>query len=173
MVPRGSKVFIDANAIAGAHGTGCLRAIAAVYRLHSTDLCIEEATRRNWFGQKLVCAEPGELKRLIRSCAMSEDEAAQLDFLIEGAVDLHAGEKGLLTLALAEGDAAWWLCGPDAGTLRALHHLAMHDQFCSMDRMCALETLAKGAGLRKRFEGDRFKLSEKWLQEKRTEILLG
>ena len=31
---------------------------------------------------------------------------------------------------------------------------------------------AKSIGLRKRFEGEHFKLSEKWLQEKRTEILL-
>jgi len=42
-----------------------------------------------------------------------------------------------------------------------------------MDQMCSLEMLAKGVGLTKPFDGAFFKFSEKWLQGKRTAILLG
>jgi hypothetical protein len=172
MVPRGAKVFIDANAIAGAYATGCLKAVSKAYKLESAAFCIEEATRRDWNGDKLVNVNQDELKKFIIAIPVLPDEIDKLDFLIEGATDVHDGEKALLTLALAAKDPVWWLCGPDRGTLRAMHRLHKHHHKCSMDQMCSLETLTRGIGLKKEFNGEFFNLSEKWLQQTRTVILL-
>ena len=172
MVPRGSKVFIDANAIVGAYKTGCWKAIAAAYKFESAAFCIEEATRRNWSGRKLITVEPDEIKKWVAAIPVSKDEIVKIDLMLRGATDVHDGEKALLTLALAAKDPVWWLCGPDRGTLRAMHRLHKHHHKCSMDQMCSLETLTRGIGLKKEFNGEFFNLSEKWLQQTRTVILL-
>ena len=100
MVPRGSKVFIDANAIVGVYETGCWKAIAAAYKFESAAFCIEEATRRNWSGSKLITVEPDEIKKWVAAIPVSKDEIVKIDLMLRGATDVHDGEKALLTLAL-------------------------------------------------------------------------
>ena len=173
MVPRGAKVFIDANAIAGAHDLGCWKAIIPVYRFVSSSLCIEEVTRRNWFGNRLVKTDPEDLKTVVTTVSVSRHDLDQIEYLIEGVTDVHDGEKSLLVLALAEKEPFWWLCGPDFGTLKAMHHIyGRHQKPCPIDKMCSLETLAKGVGIRKKFEGNYYNLSESWLQQKRLSLLM-
>jgi len=173
MVPRRSKVFMDTCAIAGAYETGCLKAIAGAYKLESAEICITEATRRNFFGNKLVDCDPSELAKFIKSTPVEQALIDQMDFMLEGAQDVHEGEKALLALALQEKEPVWWICGPDGGTLRALNFLYTRYRNPSMDNMCALETLTKGIGMRKQFEKDYFKLSEEWLKMRRSKIIFG
>lgn len=171
MVPRGSKVFIDACAIAGAVHTGCFKAITGAYQLETTELCLGEVVRRNYYGARLVYKDPEELRKYLSVRSVSEEEIGMMDILIQGTTDIDPGEKSLLALALKTAGQAWLLCGPDAGTLRAMHFINKTHQLCSMDQMCALETLTKGIGLRKKFEGATFNLSEEWLKTKRMMIL--
>lgn len=171
MVPRGSKVFIDACAIAGALHTRCWKAVAGAYQLETTEYCLGEVVRRNFYGARLVNDDPDELREHLKVSTVSAQEIGILDVLIQGVTDVHDGEKSLLALALKHKGPALWLCGPDTGTLRAMHYLQKRHRLLSMDQMCSLETLAKGIGLKTKFEDDAFNLSEKWLERKRMLIL--
>ena len=173
MPNRGDTIFIDTCAMEGAHACNCWNAIHKNYKLKTEDFCIQEATRRNRTGNKLIKRDPEELRKEMECLECLPEDVLELGELLHDVVDLDTGERRLLALALKH-PAVWLLCGPDIGTLRALLHLSQHGKPASMDNMCSLEAMTKALGMRTAFEGkELYKLSEKWLLTTRMDLLSG
>jgi hypothetical protein len=165
MPPRQARVLIDTNAIKAAHDTGCWNALRKYYRLETAAYCVEEATRAERKGRRLVERPLEELRSELVCHEVTDIDRAALALRIQGQVDLDDGERDVLSIALKLGEPVWWLCGPDKATLRAMHLLNLLDQACS------LELLARDAGVRPRSLERQF--TESWLSEKRTLLVLG
>jgi hypothetical protein len=166
MAPRGALVLIDTMAIKAAHETACWNAVRKAYQLHTVETCLHEATQTDKYHRQLVAKEASALRAEFHHVhAVTDAQRAHASILIGSRVDLHAGERDLLAHALTLGRQVWWLCGPDRATLIALHRLQL------LDRMVALETLARGAGQKLRNLENQF--TETWLSGKRTKLLLG
>ena len=165
MTPRGSIVLIDTVAIKAAHDHGCWNALKNSFQLHSVPLCLEEATRWSKQGRRLVAKSCEELSKELTLHTPSEQQRAELLLRVGLMLDLDAGERDLLADALTLKSKARWLCGPDKASLKALNRLQL------LDRMVALETLARGVGCRTSGLKDQY--TEKWLGEKRLRLRMG
>lgn len=166
MPPAGATVFIDTNAIGAAQRHHCWNALRHHYRLCTVAICLEEATRPDRRGRRLVELTVEELRAELDCLPVSPAQEAALQLVLGGKPSLDPGEKALLAAAHALGvTAAWVLCGPDKATLLAMHRLKL------AERMVALETLATGAGATLRNPEEQY--GEKWLKTKRTQLALG
>ena len=165
MPPKGSRVLVDTNAIAAAHIYGCWKALSKYYKLETATFCVEEATRQDRYGKRLVDRDRAELEAEIVCHNVSDTDRAALAFTLQGRVDPDDGERDLLALTIKQKGDIWWLCGPDKATLRAMFYLN------TADRMCALEELAQTAGLKTKGYEEQY--TKKWLSEKRTQLQLG
>jgi hypothetical protein len=165
MPPRGSLVLVDTVAIKAAHELGCWNALRQAYHLETVEKCLEEVIRPDRAGRQLVPRKGAELKTELKVHAVSDLQRTKLLLLLGKQIDLDDGERDLLAHALTLGRKAWWLCGPDKATLRALHRLNL------LERMVALETMARAAGHRIVTLGEQH--TEQWLKAKRTKLLLG
>jgi hypothetical protein len=160
MVPARSIVLTDTMAIKIAHDLGCWNAIRQRYQLHSVPRCVEEATRKNKDGAVLVNRKPDELAAELTLGNPDKVATLSLTLKIGSQADLNDGERDLLAYARTL-PGAWFLCGPDNGTVRAMQILTL------LDRMVSLEALAGDAG-------HRFKnplpnhFTERWLSDHRT-----
>lgn len=164
MPPRNGIVLVDTNAIKAAHAHGCWNALRRHYRLHSVRECVEEATRPNKRGARLVEREAEALAAELTLGAPDKLAFAALVLAMGNRIDVDAGERALLAYARTLPGNVWWLCGPDKGTVGALHVLGL------LDRMVALEALAKGGGQTLRDLPANY--TERWLSEQRTRLLL-
>jgi len=165
MPPRDSRVLVDTNAIQAAHKFGCWNGLCKYYRLETAELCIEEAVRPNRDGDRLVNRTAEDLRKDLTPHIVTGLQRAQLALALQGRVDLDDGERDLLSLANSFKGQAWWLCGPDKATLRAMSILRL------LDQMCSLQLLARHSGVRVRSWEDQY--TEDWLKKKRTLLLLG
>lgn len=165
MPPRGSLVLVDTVAIKAAHELGCWNALRQTYQLETVETCLAEATRPDRSGRQLVPRESTELKAELNVHGVSPLQRTTLLLLLGKQIDLDDGERDLLAYALTLGRKAWWLCGPDKATLRALHRLNL------LERMVALETMARASGHRIATLDEQH--TEQWLKTKRTKLLLG
>jgi hypothetical protein len=161
---RQSIVLVDTNAINAAHRIGCWNALRKNYQLHSVRLCVEEATRPNRHGRKLVDRPKAELAAELVLGKVDDLARAELRLAIGNRNDVDAGEAELLAYARTLPGRVWWLCGPDAGTVKAMNHLRL------LDRMVALESLAKVCGHATAGLPDNY--TERWLSAQRTKLLL-
>ena len=162
--PRQSIILVDTNAIKAAHHLGCWNALRKNYKLHSVRLCVEEATRADKWGSKLVDRPEEELAVELVLGQVDDVARADLRLAIGNRNDVDEGEAELLAYARSLPGRVWWLCGPDKGTVKAMNHLRL------LDRMVALESLAAACGhttsaLPKNY-------TEKWLSDQRTSLLL-
>jgi len=80
--------------------------------------------------------------------------------LVGNQTDLDEGERDLLAYARSLAKNAWWLCGPDNGTVRAMQTLRI------FDRMVSLQTLARRTGHQLGELPHNF--TERWLSDHRT-----
>jgi hypothetical protein len=127
-------------------------------------LCVEEATRTDKRGNKLVDRPEAELAAELVLGQVEDVARADLRLAIGNRNDVDAGEAELLAYARSLPGRVWWLCGPDKGTVKAMNHLRL------LERMVALESLAAACGhatsaLPKNY-------TEKWLSDQRTSLLL-
>jgi hypothetical protein len=174
MPDRGDIIYMDACGIEGAHGTNCWKALHKNFKLKTEELCLQEVTQPDKMGNRLVLRDETELRSEVECSKCSAEAMVELTSLLHDVADLDDGELHLLTLALEQQNNKWHICGPDVGTLRALLTLSSLGKNVSMDNMCALETLTKTLGLRTSFDTRALrKLSEKWLQKVRMELLTG
>ncbi len=164
MPPRHGIVLVDTNAIAAAHTHGCWNSLRTHYRLHSVRECVDEATRPNKRGARLVEREASELVAELTLSAPDKLAQASLALAIGHRIDVDEGERALLAYARTLPGKVWWLCGPDKGTVGALHVLGL------LDRMVALESLARHSGHAPR--GLPTNYTERWLSDQRTRLLL-
>ena len=155
---------MDTNAIKAAHHLGCWNALRKGYKLHSVRLCVEEATRPNRHGRRLVDRPEAELAAELVLGAVDDIARAELRLAIGNRNDVDAGEAELLAYARTLPGRVWWLCGPDAGTVKAMNHLRL------LERMVALETLAKACGHPVTALPQNY--TEKWLSDQRTKLAL-
>lgn len=165
MPPRHARVFIDTNAIQAAHRSGCWNALHKSYKLETAAFCLEEALRPNRKGKKLVDRSLDDLKKEVIAHDVTDAQRAVLLHALQGRVDLDDGERDLLSVAVSVKTEAWWLCGPDKATLRAMHLLGI------LDKMCSVQGLAESTGMRLVKLEEQY--TEKWLSSKRTLLLLG
>lgn len=159
--PRQSIVLVDTNAIKAAHHAGCWNALRKNYKLHSVRLCVEEVTRQNKKGHRLVDRPEAELMAELVIGQIDDLARAQFALLIANRNDVDEGEAELLAYARTLPARAWWLCGPDGGTVNAMHHLRL------LDQMVSLEALARACG--HPVAGLPNNYSEKWLSEQRRD----
>ncbi len=165
MPPRNGIVLVDTNAIKAAHEHGCWNALRRHYQLHSVRECVDEATRPNKRGARLVEREADDLAAELTLGAPDKLAFAALVLAMGNRIDVDAGESALLAYARTLPGNVWWLCGPDKGTVGALHILGL------LDRMVSLESLAKGGG--HALHGLPGNYTERWLSNQRTHFLLG
>lgn len=157
-------MLVDANAIKAAHQIGCWNALRRNYALHSVRLCVEEVTRPNKKGRRLVERPLEHLTRELVIGWVDDLARAHLALTIGNRNDVDAGEAELLAYARTLSGKAWWLCGPDGGTVKALHHLRL------LDRMVSLEALATACG--HSASGLPNNYTERWLSGQRRNRLL-
>lgn len=154
---------MDTNAIKAAHYLGCWQALRKNYQLHSVRLCVEEATRADKRGRKLVDRPEDELAAELVLGQVNDLARAALQLAIGNRNDVDAGEAELLAYARSLPGRVWWLCGPDKGTVKAMDHLRL------LDQMVALETLVKACG--HPATGLPHNYTERWLSDQRRNQL--
>lgn len=155
-------VLADTMVIKAAHDLRCWNALRNHYQLHTVPMCIHEATcYKN--GCQLVARTPKELESEITVVPVSKLMLVNLDFKMGLLAGVDKGERELLAYALTLRDA-WWLCGPDNGTVRALKALKL------FDRMVSLEAIAVASGHRASMPDKHY--TERWLSDHRTQFLL-
>jgi len=164
MPPRRAKVLVDTNAIEAAHRYGSWNALHKYFQLETAQHCIEEALRPNRKGKRLVNRNRDDLEKEIIAHDVTDADRAVLIYKLQGRVDLDPGEMDLLSIALSIKTGAWWLCGPDKATIRAMHLMGI------VDRMCSLQALAETAGAKLNNAEEQF--TEKWLSSMRIQLLL-
>ncbi|MDB6026073.1 MAG: hypothetical protein JWM68_2296 [Verrucomicrobiales bacterium] len=156
-------VLADTMAIKAAHDLGCWNALRNHYQLHTVSMCIHEVTCRDKSGHQLITRTPAELESEIIVVEVTDEMRVDMDFRIRLVADVHRGERDLLAYALTLRDA-WWLCGPDNGTVRALQVLKL------FDRMVSLEAIASASGHSATMLSRHY--TERWLSDHRTQALL-
>ncbi|MDQ8204213.1 hypothetical protein [Pelagicoccus sp. SDUM812003] len=161
---RNSIILVDTNAIAAAHKLNCWNALKRSYKLHTVELCIEEATRPNRQGRRLVDRDPDQLKSDFAKVVMVDKKSqAELMLAVGNRNDVDEGERDLLAYAKSLSGNVWWLCGPDNGTVHAMRILRL------FERMVSLEAIAQGCG--HRFKSLPQNYSEEWLANHRRAFL--
>lgn len=165
MPPRNGRVLVDTNAIKAAHEFGCWNVLRGYFHLETAAYCVEEATRADRRGRRLVERTLEELRNDFVCHDVTDRDRAALALQLQGRVDLDDGERDVLATALNLVGPVWWLCGPDKATLRAMHFLNL------LEKACSQESLARGAGFRTR--GLESQYTEEWLAAKRTQLMLG
>ena len=164
MPSRQDRIFIDTCAIQAAHRYRCWNALCKGFRLETVEHCLHEAVRLDRKGRKLVDRPVEDIRQEIVVHVVTDEHRARLAYALQGRVDLDDGERDLLAIALTIESEAWWLCGPDMATIRAMNLLGR------MERMVSLQSLANelGMDLRQLDEKD----TDKWLSQKRTLLLM-
>ena len=157
-------MLVDTNAIKAAHQLGCWNALRRTYLLHSVRLCVEEVTRPNKKGRRLVERPLEHLMQELVIGRVDDLARADLALTIGNRNDVDEGEADLLAYARTLPGKAWWLCGPDGGTVRALHHLRL------LERMVSLEALATACGQGAADLPNNY--TERWLSDQRRNRLL-
>lgn len=158
MISSGGILLVDTNAMIEALRVKCWKAISTFYRIETAERCIAELGTGPKADQESV--------ELVRKTALvhavSQVQRIALMQRYSMADLLDSGERDLLAHALARADA-WFLCGPDKATLRALQALGL------LARAVSLEKLARVAGAR---GNDQFKdnYRERWLSQQRVRL---
>ena len=162
---RDSIILIDTNAIQAAHRFNCWNALRQSFQLHTVALCIDEATRPDKKGRRLVNRNPAELASDFAHIASpSKLDKARLMLDIGNRNDVDDGERDLLAYARTLPGNVWWLCGPDNGTVFAMRILKI------FDRMVSLESIARACGQNIGKLPQNY--TERWLADHRTRFLL-
>ena len=165
MPPRNSIILMDAVAIKAAHDTRCWNPLRNGFELRSVPICVQEATQRSKKGRQLVDRSFEEVAAEIQLVEVTDEMLLDLDFALGLRIDVDEGERHLLAYSLTLGRELWWLCGPDKGTLGALHHLG------KLDRMVSVEAMGRVAG--HQFGNLSHQYKESWLSSQRTKYLFG
>lgn len=150
-------------AIKAAHDLRCWNALRQTFQIRSVAICIQEATQVNRDGHQLVARTDAEIAEEITISPVTDQMRMALEFRIGLRADVHKGERDLLAYAITLRDA-WWLCGPDNGTVRAMKVLRI------FDRMISLESIAAASGHRAPMPSKHY--TERWLSDHRTQALL-
>lgn len=163
MPPPQSIVLVDTMAIKAAHDLGCWNGLRSTFKLHSVPKCVEEATRQNKNGAVLVRRTAEDLAADLTLGTVEPLAVTRLTLEVGSHADLNDGEKHLLAYALTL-SGTWLLCGPDRGTVRAMHMLSL------LPKLVSLESLASTTGQKIKNLPHHF--SEGWLSTFRTQLLL-
>lgn len=119
----------------------------------------------NKSGQILVPRDAAELGAELTLGNVDRLKKAELLLRIGNKADLHEGELQLLTYA-REMPGAWFLCGPDNATVRAMKMLSF------LDRMVSLESLGSSSGHRFKDNTVPHHFTERWLTDRRMSAYL-
>lgn len=139
-------------------------ALRKTYQLHTVSTCIEEATRTNKKGNQLVAKSLDQFRAELTIVAVKPRMQAEVTLRVGERTDLDPGERDLLAYALTLPGRAWWLCGPDNGTVNALQILRL------LDRMVTLESLMRAVGMP--VDALQYHFTEKWLADRRLRFAL-
>jgi hypothetical protein len=126
-------------------------------------MCVHEATCRNDDGHQLLARTPAQLESEITVVPVTKQMLVNLDYRMGLRADVDKGERELLAYAITLRDA-WWLCGPDNGTVRALQVLKL------FERMVSFEAITRASGQRVSMPSKHY--TERWLSDHRTQLFL-
>jgi hypothetical protein len=160
MIKPGDVLLIDTNAIIEALRVNCWKAIATLYKIETVAECVQELGTGSKANQKDV--------ELVRETARVHNVTPMECIALNQSYDLSdlmdAGERDLVAHALLRSDA-WFLCGPDKSTIRALHALGL------LARAVSLEGVIQVARIPVKL-AFKYNYTEHWLSDKSTEIRL-
>jgi hypothetical protein len=159
-----ATILTDAMVIKAAHDYQCWNSLRKSFDLRSVRICVEEATREDARGRCLVRRSYQSVAAELTMGEVTDQMRAELTLLIGHQTDVDEGERDLLAYARSLGKNAWWLCGPDNGTVRAMQTLRI------FDRMVSFQFLARLAGQRLGDIPRNF--TERWLSDHRTHAAL-
>ena len=164
MAKHRGPVLLDTNVILECHRVGAWPALAGGYRLETVEDCVAETQTGYQRRRPERQIDPTNLRDSFGAIHSVEDlERAEL--LVRAPdIALDEGEESLWAHALRRNDD-WIICGPDTASLR------LGVRFGFRDRLVSLEQLLKDVGRRFRtpLQGN---YTEKWLAEKRAELIL-
>ena len=139
----GASVLVDANVIIESHRIRAWRALAGGYHMETVEDCVVETQTGFQLRRKEQLIALPELRAsLAREHQVGDRERAELLIRMED-IALDRGEESLWAHALGRGDA-WFMCGPDAASLRCGVRLGLQD------RIVSLEALLEAVGHRTR-----------------------
>jgi hypothetical protein len=150
--------------IKAAHDLNCWNALRKSFNLHSVRICVEEATRPSARGRRLVQRTYESVASELILGDVTDEMRMGVTLLVGHQTDLDEGERDLLAYARSLANNAWWLCGPDNGTVRAMQTLRI------FDRMVSLQVLAQLAG--QQLGNPPHNFTERWLSNHRTQEVL-
>jgi hypothetical protein len=162
--PLHATILTDAMVIKAAHDLNCWNALRKSFDLHSVRICVEEATRLNASRRRLVQRTYESVAAELILGDVTDEMRMGVTLLVGHQTDLDEGERDLLAYGRSLANTAWWLCGPDNGTVRAMQTLQI------FNRMVSLQTLARLAG--RQFSALPHNFTERWLSNHRTQEAL-
>lgn len=162
--PKGSRIFMDTNAIAAAVAVNQWHNLKQNYKVETVRKCVEEALRPNRKGQVLVDMP---VEKFVQGIKVHEvDDRLRFALQREGVPDLDDGELDLLAYAQNQRDY-WWLCGPDRAAVRALHVVG------KLDYSVSLERLIQGFMKKGKAPNLEYGQTEAWLSKFRMQLQWG
>ncbi len=165
MSNRTDEHFLDTNVLIECHRVGCWKALAANYRLATVDKVLEECGTGGGRRQGYVNIDTNHVKAHVTCHPVSRKALADLRLRIAGQVSLDPGEEQLLAKAMTQ-PGLWRICSPDKALLRACWTLNY------LDRVVSLGELLQAIGHQSKILLQ-YQYTRKWLEEKRTDFLLG
>lgn len=166
MLQTGQIVLVDTNVIIEAHRTGCWKALADAFALHTVDKVIEE-TQTGFQNRKPE--QQIDLKSLLATLAHVErvtDEDRAGFNMRHGHPSLDPGERDLLIYAERSSETAWLLNSPDMAAVKFAGGVGWLDRLVSLEAMTGRIRFRHPERLRDNY-------TEAWLVQRRTRLRLG
>lgn len=161
----GDVLLVDTNAIIGAHLHGVWPSLRNTFHIQTVTKCIAECLtgqQHDWNGRRP--ATEVELRASFSQVhdVTTEDRAR---VLLAGGQVLDDGELDLWAHALQREDA-WFLCGPDAASLRFGVDNAMRDRLVSLEQAARISLGRTPKGLSIQF-------TRVWHEQKCANFVMG
>lgn len=157
------RLLIDAVSIIDCHKFGCWEAVQNHFAVETVEECFSECGRPS----KRPGYVPVNLDNLRPQLAAPPHKVTDIMrvalSLAAPGVQMHPGERDLVSYALTQKPPDFILCGPDNALVRAAVYLKLNNNLIS------LEEIVTAAGAKNKVTGLDGKNTKRWLSAMKTE----